>query len=69
MFGDGTNRNLSTPSLNEAIKRMKDEENLSIMKIKSANNYSLALMSDGNLYGWGTNENGQLGLRLEIGID
>jgi len=25
-------------------------------------------MSDGNLYGWGSNESGQMGIKTEIGI-
>ena len=26
-------------------------------------------MSDGNLYGWGSNENGQMGINSEIGVE
>lgn len=26
-------------------------------------------MSDGHLYGWGSNENGQMGIKTEIGVE
>ena len=26
-------------------------------------------MSDGNLYGWGLNEHGQIGIKTEIGLE
>ena len=26
-------------------------------------------MSDGNLYGWGSNESGQMGIKTEIGVE
>lgn len=39
------------------------------MEYKSSNNYSVALMSDGNLYGWGSNESGQMGIKTEIGVE
>ncbi len=47
---------------------MKENEKLEVVDFKSANNYTVALMSDGNLYGWGSNESGQMGIKTEIGI-
>jgi len=26
-------------------------------------------MNDGNLYGWGSNESGQMGIKTEIGVE
>lgn len=46
---------------------LRDNENLTIVDFKSSNNYTVALMSDGNLYGWGSNESGQMGIKSEIG--
>jgi alpha-tubulin suppressor-like RCC1 family protein len=47
---------------------LKENEKLEVVDFKSANNYTVALMSDGNLYGWGSNESGQMGIKTEIGI-
>lgn len=48
---------------------MKKVQKLEIVKIKSCNNYTLGLFSDGNLYGWGSNEAGQMGIKNEIGVE
>jgi len=48
---------------------LKNNEKLEIKSFKSANNYTVALMSDGNLYGWGSNESGQMGIKSEIGVE
>lgn len=37
--------------------------------MKSCESYSIALLSDGKLYGWGSNESGQMGVKSEIGIE
>jgi alpha-tubulin suppressor-like RCC1 family protein len=47
---------------------LKKTDKLEVLDFKSANNYTVALMSDGNLYGWGSNESGQMGIKTEIGI-
>jgi alpha-tubulin suppressor-like RCC1 family protein len=47
---------------------LKNEEKLTIKKVKSSESYSVALLSDGKLYGWGSNESGQMGIKSEIGI-
>ena len=59
VFGDGNNKSHNTPKRNEFFEDyLKKELHLSIVKLKSCNNYSVALMSDGNLYGWGSNDFG-----------
>lgn len=42
---------------------------MEIVKVKSANQYSVGLFSDGKLYGWGCNEFGQIGIKNEIGVE
>ncbi len=37
--------------------------------MKACESYSIALLSDGKLYGWGSNESGQIGVKSEIGIE
>ncbi len=55
--------------MNNHFIYLQEQEKLTIKEIKSANNYSVALMSDGNLYGWGSNESGQMGIKTEIGVE
>lgn len=70
VFGDGNNLSLKLPKFNEYFQDyLKTQLGLSIVKMKSCNNYTVALMSDGLLYGWGSNENGQMGTKNEIGVE
>eukprot|EP01016_Furgasonia_blochmanni_P044116 TRINITY_DN6095_c0_g1_i3.p2 TRINITY_DN6095_c0_g1~~TRINITY_DN6095_c0_g1_i3.p2 ORF type:complete len:225 (+),score=68.31 TRINITY_DN6095_c0_g1_i3:756-1430(+) len=69
VFGDGNSKSLNLPKLNDNLKRMRDDENLKIVKLKSNANWTLSLMSDGNLYGWGSNDSGHLGIRSDLGIE
>lgn len=48
VFGDGNNKSLNSPSRNDYFETyLKQQLNLSVVKLKSCNNYSMALMSDG----------------------
>lgn len=69
VFGDGSNKNAKVPTKNESVKRIRDTEGIVIRRIKSCASQTLALTEDGVLYGWGSNEHGQLGVRTEIGIE
>jgi len=60
---------MTEPRKNEYFERLRLEKNLRIVKMKSSNNYTIALMSDGNIYGWGSNESGQMGIKTEIGVE
>lgn len=40
---------------------------LTVKEIKSASHFSVALMSDGNLYSWGRNNEGSMGIRENLG--
>lgn len=45
VFGDGNNKSLFAPKKNSFFSKMQSE-GFDIVKIKSANNYSMALMSN-----------------------
>jgi alpha-tubulin suppressor-like RCC1 family protein len=68
-FGDGNNKNYDSPTLNKHFEYLRSEEKLAIKKVKSAESYSIALMDNGKLYGWGSNEHGQMGIKSEIGVE
>ena len=55
MFGDGNNKNYTSPVLNEYFQYLKVEQLLKPKKVKSCESFSVALMNDGKLYGWGSN--------------
>lgn len=69
VFGDGNNKNLKAPVKNESLQRMKDTEGVVFKRIKSCASQTLGLTDKGALYGWGSNEHGQLGVRAEMGIE
>ena len=50
---------------------MQEEEgvDLKFLKICAADDYTAAAMSDGQLYVWGKNDFGQMGVGAGIGID
>lgn len=62
VFGNGSNSNRQLPVLNSHFEYLRDQENLTVKKLQSRGNYSMALMSDGYLYGWGSNDQGQMGI-------
>ena len=68
-FGDGNNKNYEVPTLNNHFEYLREEEKLEVKKIKSCESYSVALMQNGKLYGWGSNEEGQMGIKAEIGME
>lgn len=68
VFGDGNNKSRKAPHRNDYFEYLRTQ-NLLVKECKSANNYTMALMSDGHLYGWGSNENGQMGIKTEIGVE
>jgi len=43
VFGDGSNKNLKSPTKNESVKRIRDTEGVIIKKIKSCGSQTLAL--------------------------
>jgi alpha-tubulin suppressor-like RCC1 family protein len=67
VFGNGNSKSLWGPKVNDYFQYLKETDKLEVVDFKSANNYTVALMSDGNLYGWGSNESGQMGIKTEIG--
>lgn len=69
VFGNGSNKSLLNPFLNDYFANLQEHEKLEIVDMKSVNNYSVALMTDNHLYGWGSNESGQMGIKTEIGVE
>lgn len=62
VFGDGNNKTAMLPRKNEIIESMKKDQQLHVKRIKSCNRYTVVQLSDDNLYAWGTNEFGQMGV-------
>ncbi len=58
-LGDGTFINSKIPV---QVKINKDTPLTNIVKISAGHNHVLALTKDGDLYAWGNNENGQIGI-------
>lgn len=54
-MANGAEEGVLTPEVNENFRILREQEGLTIKDIKSANHFSVALMSDGNLYAWGRN--------------
>lgn len=54
--------------MNHNFDILNKNNHLHIEKIKSVNNFTVGLFSDGNLYAWGKNENGAMGIRKNLGI-
>jgi len=69
VFGDGSNSDQKLPQVNDFIKKVIRADGISFKKIKSTASQTLALANDGTLWAWGLNEQGQLGAKMEIGIE
>ena len=70
VLGNASNKYSLTPMLNDEFKMMRETNpDLKLLKIDAADEYTGALMSDGQLYVWGKNDRGQLGTGTGIGID
>ncbi|KRX03451.1 Regulator of chromosome condensation 1/beta-lactamase-inhibitor protein II [Pseudocohnilembus persalinus] len=66
-LADGACEGILSPQVNENFELLREHEGLTIQKIQSASHFSVALMSDGNLYSWGKNNQGSLGIRQNLG--
>lgn len=60
---------MNLPKLNDHFEILKQEESLVVKEIHSAASYSMAIMQNGKLYGWGSNDSGQIGAESEIGVE
>jgi len=58
-----------SPVVNDQVQRIKDEEGVTIKKLRSNADCSLALFSDGSLRGWGCNNYGNLGVYHVLGVE
>jgi alpha-tubulin suppressor-like RCC1 family protein len=59
VLGNGSNSHELLPTLNEDVEAIleEDPEN-KIVRIDSADEYTVMQMSDGSLYAWGKNDRG-----------
>lgn len=69
VFADDIEKNLKTPTLNEAVHHLREEKGIKPTKIKACGDFILALFDNGSLYGWGYNDLGQLGVKKEMGVE
>jgi len=58
VLGLGSNQHALEPVLNEDIAAMREEEGGKILKVDSADEYSVALLEDGTVHAWGKNDRG-----------
>lgn len=68
VLGNGANALSLTPELNEDFAMLK-EEGVNVVKIDAADDYTACLMDNGEVYTFGKNDRGQLGIGSGIGID
>ena len=70
-LGNGSHAPALEPVLNEDIELLtkEDPENNKIVKMDSADEYTVIMLKDGSLYAWGKNDRGQMGTGSGIGID
>jgi len=74
VLGNGSNSHALLPTIVDDIKIQREEYkadgvDLKVKKISAADDYTAALMSDGQLLVWGKNDRGQLGIGSGLGID
>ena len=71
VLGNGSNNYSLTPEKNIDIEEMREAlgENNVIAKMDAADEYSAIKTTQGEIYVWGKNERGQMGLGSGIGID
>jgi alpha-tubulin suppressor-like RCC1 family protein len=69
VHADETQVNLRVPTLNENLKHFFEHEHVHFVKIKAVADQILALGDNGHLYGWGYNEQGQLGVPKIMGVE
>ena len=68
VLGNGDNSYSLIPRINEDVEILK-EEGLKPLKIEAADDYTSILMDNGEVFGFGKNDRGQLGVNSGIGID
>lgn len=70
LLGTGSNRDELIPVENEFLGMIKNENSQNeIVKIDCADEYTVAQTKAGDLYAWGKNNSGQLGIGVGVGVD
>lgn len=68
--GVGDSNTIATPQLNQLMSAIRDSiGNPSIKKVVSCSDYSSVLLSNGDVYSFGNNDYGNMGLEQNMGID
>ena len=69
LLGNGNNKDKLLPEKNEFLEMFKNEsEENEIAKIDCADEYTAVLTKGGEIYVWGKNNQGQLGIGSGIGM-
>lgn len=63
------NKQIPEPIVNPVVNKMCQELNLSISKIRSCDDFSSILVSDGSVLSFGNNDQGIMGIGKGIGVD
>ena len=70
VLGNGANSSCLEPVLNEDVQAIiAENEGNRVVKMDSADEFTVIQINDGSLYAWGKNDRGQMGTQVGIGID
>ena len=70
VLGNASNQYSLTPMLNEEVEALKEEDpTRKIKKLDSSDEFTGLLFNTGELFVWGKNDRGQLGVGHGVGID
>ena len=68
-LGIGKNINYLSPVPNPFFDDILENDSLKAVDMKSCSYYSSVVLEDGRAFGWGRNDDGQLGIGTSIGVD
>lgn len=70
MLGNGANKDSEVPMRNEYLEFYKNEDpDNAVVKIDCADQYTATVTKKGDLFVWGKNNSGQLGIGVNTGLD
>lgn len=69
VFGIDHYIHFKVPTLNETIQELCHHEHFKLTKLRACDHSILALFDNGTLWGWGCNNQGQLGVGHKIGVE
>lgn len=68
VLGNGSNSYALSPTINEEFAAMK-KQGINIVKVDTAEDYTAVLMDNNELYTFGKNDRGQMGIGTGTGMD